>query len=391
MAIEFKVGSTDHKAIEDFLGGVPDGVDGVLFDPRFQKFQQGAVEAARAARVPTYWDTGAERLFGDLYLDQYGKLYGLGQQSAGAVNASLTTRSAIVESVVSAQLDAGVSRVVAPHVFVTDDTSFEATLNLARLTAEQFKAAPIRTVLSGSRTYFTSEKRLRRAVVALEEAGVGTIDLRLSPLGGEDEGRTKIRGVVNALVDARPSNAHLVLGYQGVLGPSILALGLAQSYSVGVGMRESFDYASKLASERTLANLKANGLRATGGAVAGVFIPQLAKTLPVKVAQRLLETPSVRARLACQLEGCRNSVDGPVHDTKRHYLHSRAADVVEIEAFPTAWRSNEQKNRLDRQIAMRKEVNLLLAESERVPVRTLETLRAELDCQPRNGWGTKAG
>lgn len=101
-------------------------------------------------------------------------------------------------------------------------------------------------------------------------AGITIIEVRFSPLGGDDEGIRKIRRVFTVLDEFREHGMNVTLGLSGTIGRAALALGHADAYSVGVGMMEKVNHAQTVARYRQAPDPdKEQG----GGAAAGIYLP----------------------------------------------------------------------------------------------------------------------
>lgn len=205
------------------------------------------------------------------------------------------------------------------------------------------------------------------------QVGVSTVELRPSPFGGSGETRRKIREVLVALATFADEGLTAVLGQQGLLGPTALSLGLASSFSVGVGYREHYDYSRMISTQK-------KGGSNRGGPTVGVFIPAANQTLPSRVAQTLYQEPELRTRLRCSLGDCAERIDGPVADPRGHYLHARAHSVNKILDQPERWRPNLLRDELVKARDERDRINAHLPRSATaLDNTTLRHLKSEID------------
>jgi hypothetical protein len=157
-------------------------------------------------------------------------------------------------------------------------------VDLARRT---LVASPLglRAVLMASREYLVKGDTAKRLAACYAAAGIESVDLRLSPLGGEDESVRKVRSALEIVRVFRDGGLQVHLGYQGHLGQTALALGLVEGFSVGVGMREQINHASAIARQAhprdddELAGVNR-------GALAGVHLSEAAATIPRGTDQR---------------------------------------------------------------------------------------------------------
>ncbi len=62
MGIEFRLGQSDHKVVEDFLVEDPKAVDGIWIDARHVRLQKGAIEAAKRVGMAVLIEPITERL-----------------------------------------------------------------------------------------------------------------------------------------------------------------------------------------------------------------------------------------------------------------------------------------------------------------------------------------
>lgn len=254
------------------------------------------------------------------------------------------------------------------------------------MTAQHYAASnkPIRAVLAGSRPFLVAQSNLRRALSAFAKVGVNHVDIRISPLGGDDEGPAKVRAVFGALAGVSDIEIGRTLGFQGLLGHAAVALGLVDDYSVGVGYWESFNHAAVISRQRATHN-RGKPARA---AVPGVYFPSLAATVPRQIGRQLLSNVDVRSRLACRIDSCAADIGLAAADPRPHYLHSRTTEVGELLRFPPAWRPNAEKEKLDKAARFRRLINeqLLPAAATPLGTRTLETLAKELCRHPATGY-----
>lgn len=60
--VEFHLGPSDHRVVEDFVGRNPSGVGGIIVDAKHVETQSVAIEAARAHRLDVHVEPLTERL-----------------------------------------------------------------------------------------------------------------------------------------------------------------------------------------------------------------------------------------------------------------------------------------------------------------------------------------
>jgi hypothetical protein len=62
MGIEFRLGGSDHKVVDDFLARRPEGVTGIWVEPHHVRIQRGVIEAARSMGLMVLVEPLTERL-----------------------------------------------------------------------------------------------------------------------------------------------------------------------------------------------------------------------------------------------------------------------------------------------------------------------------------------
>lgn len=377
MGIQFRLGAGDHKPVEDFLSREYAGTSAITLDTKAARHQHHAAAAAVDAGLDVYWEPGVERLaapgFGlekfPLWTGQPYDTDALSRDSGAGARAALVGLT--VENHPSVT-----THVTAPHFYVTDDRTAHLNVDLAERTRLLVgNERPTRAVLTLSTT---AVGRLE-VNLASEYAGAGitTIEVRFSPLGGDDEGIRKIRRVFTVLDEFREHGMNVTLGLSGNIGRAALALGHADEYSVGLGMMEKVNHAQTVARYRQAPDPdKEQG----GGAAAGIYLPRLGATVSAKAARQLLQHTDIRTRIGCRIGSCRTSVTGPLDDRRVHYLHSRAGEVAEMLARPAPWRGSMEIDRLTEAIQLRDRVNehYLSDDVRKLGTRTLHSLVDEI-------------
>jgi len=267
---------------------------------------------------------------------------------------------------------------VPPH-FYNDDVA-QLNVDLAARTLARYDR-PVRAVLVASRDYLATDDTAQRLADLYADAGLEAVELRLSPVGGEDESVRKVRSsldVVGAFADA---GLDVYLGHQGQLGQTALALGLVRGFSVGVGLHEGVNHAGVI-NRQTHPRQPGEGV-SNYGPLAGVHLTDAAVTIPRGMARALYEDRSIRTRLSCPLGACAVHVDGPLRDVRGHYLHARANGVATLESRPAPWRPAQEYDRLRRALELRELLNQhhLPVDAHPLKTRTLRSLLGEIDYQ----------
>lgn len=378
MGVEFRLGRQDAHKAEDFLARRPDGVSGITLDTAYARYQLDAAEAARDAGVDVLYDPATERM-ADRGFEPTGVAFYTGEPfDVDLLARDAASRTRLVEGVFAAHPDA-TTIVTPPHFHVHDLRS--ASLNVAL--AEE--------------TVHLSDKRVRAPLVinrkfAAETAaalaadyaavGIGVVDLRVTPLGGENESVKKIKSVFDIADAFAAAGIEVILGYSGNIGQTAVALGHATHYSVGVGLREQVNHSATITRQKAPPR-EAQGGGGHFGAVAGIYLPGPAVTVGRKAGKTLLDNTDIRTRIGCRIDGCGRSVSGPAADPREHYLHARAAEIAAMLERPAPWRASMEKDRLSRALELRELINgrYLTSDVKPLGTRTLRSLIDDIDVE----------
>lgn len=189
VSIQFRLGNNDHKPVEDFLSRQHAGTGAIVLDAKAARHQVGAAEAARRAGVGVYWEPATERLASAGYGVEKYPMWAGQPYDLDALATSSKERGALVELLLSTQPSL-VTHVTAPHFYVTDQRSAHLNIALAEMTRLS-TIQPVRAVLTIANKFgLASAADLAKEYAA---AGIQAIEIRLSPLGGDDESLRKIR------------------------------------------------------------------------------------------------------------------------------------------------------------------------------------------------------
>lgn len=378
MGVEFRLGHQDHKKVEDFLSRSPAGVSAIVLDTKVARHQTGAAEAARDADVAVIFDPQTDRLC-DPGFDLPGLAYyrpGL-MYDVDRLAVDAASRDRLVAEVAQAHPEL-VTVATPPYFYASDDRSALLNVTLAEAMTHA-TALPVRAPVVMPKAYGAkTADRLAREYYA---AGVRHIDLRLSPLGGEDEGVPKIKSAFKIADAFKAVGLHVTLGQSGNIGRAAVALGHADGYSVGVGMREQFNHAGMISRQKQPPREPIDGEEQSGVAVGGIYLAGLSLTLPRKVGRALLDNTDVRTKIGCRIDECGRSVAGPSNDPRMHYLHARAAEMADMLAQPAAaWRAKAEMDRLRRALDLREMINdrYLPEGASPLKTRTLRSLIADI-------------
>ncbi|PZT91583.1 MAG: hypothetical protein DI630_29340 [Gordonia sp. (in: high G+C Gram-positive bacteria)] len=374
MTVEFRMGHQDHNKVEDFLSRKSAGVGAIAMHSSAARHQIAAAEAAREAGVDVLYDPRTERLSQGGYGLEKIPGYLPTPYDLETLARSHDDRAVLVDAVLTAHPE--VTTLITPPSFFTDCES-TALLNLALAeTARLGSDKPVRpTITLSTRLGINLVRQIAREYSA---ARFEQIDVRFSPLGGENDGLRKIKAAFKALRAFKEQGLEVTLGQSGNIGQAAVALGHADHYSVGIGQWESVNHAQTIQRQSKPPKLDSEGKR-IGGAWEGVYLPGLAMTVSKKVGEALLGHSDVRTRVGCRVDGCATSIKGPLSEHRTHYLHSRAAEMENLMLQPPTWRAKSEMDRITRAIELRQLINRKYR-SPQVPelkTRTLESLLGE--------------
>lgn len=380
MSVQFQLGHVDHKVIEDFLNRSPLATSAITLHPKFAGRQERAAEAARDRGISVFFEPATERLaHGGYNMDGF-PIWSGAPYDVDILSSDIDVRAALVAKTIEAHPD-GVTHITAPHFFVDNVRVARLNIDLAEMTSLQVESLPTRAVLTVSNKF--AKQYAEEMAGKYVQAGVAELELRLSPFGGEDQSLKQIRdgfAVAKAFTDA---GLVVTLGQSGNLGEFAVALGHAQAYSVGVGLLERVNHASRIRRQKLPPRKPAEDSKG-GGPVCGVYLPGLAFTAPRRIAQAILEQPDLRTHVGCREGRCATSVRGPLMDSRDHYLHSRDSQMEQLRRQPATWRANSEIQRLRSALGLREHVNAHYVGRDRplarpLPTRTLTSLISDTE------------
>ena len=373
--VQFRVGYNDHRVVEDFLTGDPEGVAGILVEAKHVDRHSNVIEAAHAVDRTVRIEPLTERLAAEGFSTK-GLEYGYAVIDPELDLATATARDELVSSVIAPQVEAA-STLTPAHFFVEDEATLDLNLDLVRRTRRSYSTTDLQPILSVQRTLIDQQGVAELIAQRYLQAGVSHIELRLSPLGTEDDGPVKIRSALSILDRIRSTGLAVTLGEQGTLGETALALGLAEGYSLGVGMREHCDTKTALSRQRREAQRQQ--ARPPRAPRPGVHIPRASVTVSPEVGKELYQQAEIRTKLICRLGSCAEGIDRPATQAKPHYLHSRSDTAASILQQPQRWRGTLQADRLVEAIDLRATINKHLPpDANPLKTRALEVLANEL-------------
>lgn len=172
-------------------------------------------------------------------------------------------------------------------------------------------AYPSADVLRGRFSVF---ERLDRAF-----AGAYVLPLQFNPKRDSVE---RLVAYARFLEQAQELGLRVVAGRAGVFGLVLAAFGI-ENFDSGLGERESFSL-----SRLTKVRQPDPAGKRDGGQQRRVYVTQLRSTLPWDDVDALLETPSIRAQLTCDLGQCRfGGYRYALEHHREHFFHARAAEL----------------------------------------------------------------
>jgi hypothetical protein len=380
VGVEFRLGRQDGRKSEDFIARRPRGVSAIILDTVYARYQRAAAEEAGEAGLDVLFDPATERM-ADAGFEPAGLPYFDGEPfdlHTLAANAGARTR--LVEGVLAAHPDV-TTIVTPPHFFVHDDRSARLNIALAEETTHATDK-PVRAVLLTSRKFASNSNELVHEYV---EAGIQALDLRLTPLGGDDESLAKIRSVFAIADRFTAAGIEVTLGFSGNIGHCAVALGHATHYSVGIGLREQVNHSAAISRQK--APPREPDPDGSGpsyfGAAAGIYLPGPAITIGRKAGNALLQNTDIRTRIGCRIGSCGTSVSGPALDPREHYLHARSGEMDAVLSRPAPWRPTIELDRLARALELRNLINRSYLSDDVRPLntRTLQSLIEDIQVE----------
>jgi hypothetical protein len=371
--IEFRVGRTDHHKVEEFLSAAIPGVHGIRIDASNLRIHAEAAEAARRAGLRVLVEPLTERMtqpgFNPSGLD-YG-IIGPTIDRRRLVTPSDQLR--FVEAVIDPQLDVATD-LTPPHFFVESDDVLALNIALTRHAVAVYGAdRTVQPILAVASQYL--RRHAGDIAARYAAAGIAMMQVRISPLGGENVGPQAIQRAWTALAAVDGAGIGVTLGMSGIIGHVTAALGLADGFSTGIGHRERYDHRSAMAAQR---RPRDDDDRRFAPA-AKVYVAGADMLVPRDVARQLYADPAVRAELGCRLGDCALTLGGPLRDPRGHYLHARAHAVHATLQRPNAWRLVGVREELVAARALRGRLRSHFPAGFAPSGRTINSLIAEID------------
>ena len=226
MGIEFVVGRSDHIVVEDYLSQQGSAVDAITVNAKNANGQKGLLEAARARGIDVLVDPVTDRLTeigystdGIDYADQY-------PIDTATLN-TLPIQAEFAERVLTIENEFA-NVLVPPYFYAESEPLLELNVALAGLGAQLGRQVGkrVRAVVAAPRGLLTDDEVCKRWAREYSQAGVSEVELRLSPLGGEDESHRKISSALRIVEVFKATGLNVILGMQACIGQTALALGV---------------------------------------------------------------------------------------------------------------------------------------------------------------------
>jgi hypothetical protein len=388
MGIEFRLGRNDHKVTEDYLASPSQVLDAITVDAHNVSRHASAIESALAHGVDVRVELLLDRLqnpgfdFGPLpYLDD-------GQLDPGVLAAEDRSLRRLADAAVDFQRGVGAG-LVAPHLHSDGDPIDHVNVALAEWSVRRSGGDPVRAVIAANRDRLvTGDYQVaRRLADQLASAGVSSVELRLSPTGDKDMSVRKVQTIFEIADVFTDVFEEVVLGCQGNLGPTALALGRATGFSTGIGLREQYNYTNLRVAQEPSEDEHAFGPQA------GVYLPVADTTVPRRFAHGIYLDTAIRSRVRCPYACCRGRIDGPVQNPRAHFLRSRTEQLAAMLDRPLNWRPRMEQQRLESAIDTIEMINdgHVPRECHPIKVRTMRSLVQVIETAAAGGTAARAG
>lgn len=287
----------------------------------------------------------------------------------------------LVESVVQHELDNGATAILAPYLYASspDDRAFETSIQLIRRTRQVMEAErldlPLYVVFAGQLQSFGRTSALaggiERFMHESEAAGTSVVGLCLSPLGHRDDSYSKLSAMAALGMAAKSYGPAIWAWRQGIYGPALCAIGL-DGYETGIGIGEQTNVKRMQSTRKTKSE---SGSRPI---VQGIYLEPLGRSVPLRVANRLLGSIQMRARVVCDDPACCPDVNSMIDNRRQHAVRSRARFLAEMNQQPhRRWRLNHVARHARTAVNVARQADRLLqAEGarERIGTKNLEAL-----------------
>jgi hypothetical protein len=352
-------GVSDHNVVADLVapGGaavlLPAGrslIARLVIEAHVARQRPELAKVAAASGTPVLVDPLTPLWQGELRPgDKWAQLpYGTPARLTADDFSSEYHRAAVVEAIIRFQIEQGATAVIPPYAYATSpqDPWFERTIQFLGETARFMRRSgvhlPLMPVFCGQLQRFGDPRDVRqgvdRFVSRATDVGPEAIAFCVSPAGSSSDSYSKILRLVVLAERVRNAGVPTIAWRQGVYGPALVAAGL-HGYEVGLATRETCDIARSIASRRP----PQPGKRKNGGAVPGIYIELLKRTVPGRIGLSLLGDQAMRPKVMCDDERCcPNGVADTIDRRREHAVRTRAKELAALDAQPhREWRLHQ--------------------------------------------------
>ena len=347
-------GGNDHQVIADLLapGGarIADGrpvISRLVLDAHSLSRRSLFVEAAAAAGIPCFVDPLTHLLQGDLRPEDkwVGLPFGRAKAMVAPDFSTDSARDELVAAVVDFEVEAGATAVIPPYLYLTDPTDpwLPVALDLISRTASYMREAgirlPILPVFCGQLQSFGNPKNwaegIDRWTTAARQVGADQAALCLSPTGAADDTYHRVLRLFEATRRVLESGIRVISWRQGIYGPALTTIG-AHGYETGIGISEQTRITDNIASRKP----KPDGRPRRGGAVPGIYLEPIGRSVTTTVAAALLGDMRMRPKVMCDDEACcPNGPQDTLDHRREHAIRSRVKALSALDSMPQpAWR-----------------------------------------------------
>ena len=294
-------GGNDHQVIADLLapGGarVEDGrpvISRLVLDAHSLSRRSLFVEVAAAAGIPCFVDPLTHLLQGELRSeDKWVALpFGRARATVPADFSSDSARDELVSAVVDFEVEAGATAVIPPYLYLAAPTDpwFPIALDLIARTSSYMREVgirlPIVPVFCGQLQSFGNPRNWAEGIDlwtgSARQAGAEQAAICLSPAGAADDTYHRVLRMFEATRRVLESGIGVISWRQGIYGPALTAVG-ARGYETGIGISEQTRITDNIANRRPTAD----GRPRRGGAVPGIYLEPIGRSLTTTVAAAL--------------------------------------------------------------------------------------------------------
>jgi hypothetical protein len=202
-------------------------------------------------------------------------------------------------------------------------------------------------------------------------SGAATIGLCLSPLGGPNDSYAKLSSMAQIAMAIKGHGPDVVAWRQGTYGPALCALGL-DGYETGIGINEQTNIRRLQSSRRLHKNGEGRPV------IHGMYLEPLGRSVPLRVANRLLGSIPMRARIVCDDPTCCSDVNAMIDNRRQHAVRSRARFLAELNQQPhSQWRLTHISRHARTAVTVARQADRFLeaeAAKERIGSKNLEAL-----------------